>query len=77
MNLHIICTKALVGDHLVLKKDPSLEHQVESDDGGHLESIDALGPGRRIIIKSCNQALNVKRYQNIVPHFSQMLPTFR
>ena len=27
MNLHIICTNALVGDHLVLKKDPFLEHQ--------------------------------------------------
>ena len=35
--------------------------QVESDDGGHLESIDALGPGRRILIKGCNQALTVKR----------------
>ena len=27
MNLHIICTNALVGDHLVLKMDPFLEHQ--------------------------------------------------
>ena len=27
MNLHIICTNALVGDQLVLKKDPFLEHQ--------------------------------------------------
>ena len=27
MNLHIICTNALVGDHLVLKNDPFLEHQ--------------------------------------------------
>ena len=27
MNLHIICTNALVGDHLVLKKDSFLEHQ--------------------------------------------------
>ena len=27
MYLHIICTNALVGDHLVLKKDPFLEHQ--------------------------------------------------
>ena len=26
MDLHIICTDALVGDHLVLKKDPFLEH---------------------------------------------------
>ena len=26
MNLYIICTNALVGDHLVLKKDPFLEH---------------------------------------------------
>ena len=26
MNLHIICTNTLVGDHLVLKKDPFLEH---------------------------------------------------
>ena len=61
MNLHIICTNTLVEDHLVLKKDPFLEHKVESDDGGHLESIDALGPGRRILIKSCTQALTVKR----------------
>ena len=27
MNLHIICTNALVSDHLVLKKDPFLEHR--------------------------------------------------
>ena len=27
MNLHIICTNALVGDHLVSKKDPFLEDQ--------------------------------------------------
>ena len=26
MNLHIICTNALVGDYLVLKKDTFLEH---------------------------------------------------
>ena len=57
MNLHIICTNTLVGDHLVLKKD---NIKVESDDGGHLESFDALGPGRRILIKSCNQALAVR-----------------
>ena len=55
MNLHNICTNALVGDHLLWNI------KVESDDGGHLESIDALGPGRRILIKSCNQALTVKR----------------
>ena len=58
MNLHIICTNALVCDYLVLKKDPFLEHHGRI---GHLESIDALGPGRRILIKSCNQALTVKR----------------
>ena len=61
MNLHIICTNTLVDDHLVLKKDPFLEHKVESDDGGHLGSIDGLGPGRRILIKSCAQALTAKR----------------
>ena len=61
MNLHIICTNTLVSDHLVFKKDPFLEHQGRTDDGGHLESIDALGPGRRILIKSCTQALTVKR----------------
>ena len=27
MNLHIICTNALVGDHIFLQKDPFLEHQ--------------------------------------------------
>ena len=27
MNMHIICTNALVRDNLVLKKDPFLEHQ--------------------------------------------------
>ena len=61
MNLHIICTNALLGDHLVLKMDLFWNTKVESDDGGHLESIDALGPGRRILIKICNQALSVKR----------------
>ena len=35
-----------------LKMDPFLKHQVESDDGGHLVSIVALGPGRRILIKA-------------------------
>ena len=61
MNLHIICTNTLGDDRLVLKKGPFLEHKVESDDGGHLESIDALGPGRRTLIKSCTQALTFKR----------------
>ena len=61
MNLHIICTNTLVNDHLVLKKDHFLEIKVASEDGGHLESIDALGPGRWILIKSCTQALTVKR----------------
>ena len=60
MNLHIICTNALVGDLLVLKKDPFLEHQGRVGRWLHLESIDALGPGRRILIKSFNQALTVK-----------------
>ena len=58
MNLHISCTNVLVGYHLVLKKDPFLEHQGRI---GHLESVDALGPDRWILIKSCNQALAVKR----------------
>ena len=44
-NLLIICTNTLVGDHFV-----------ESDDGGHLVSIDVLGPGRRVLIKRCTQA---------------------
>ena len=35
--------------------------KVKSDDGGHLKSIDALEPGRRILIKRCTQALTVKR----------------
>ena len=53
MNLHIFCTNTLVGDHLVLKRTLFWNIKVESDDGGHLESIDALGPGRRMLIKSC------------------------
>ena len=61
MNLHIICTNALVGDHLVLKKDPFWNIKVESDDGGHLESTDALGLGRWILINRGNQALTLKR----------------
>ena len=61
MNLHIICTNALIGDHLILKRTLFWNIKVESDDGGPLESIDALGPGRRILITSCNQALTVKR----------------
>ena len=61
MNLNIICINALVGDNLVLKRTLFWNIKVESDDGGHLGSIDALGPGRRILIKSCNQALTVKR----------------
>ena len=61
MNLHIICTYTLVGDHLVLKRTLFWNIKVESDDDGHLESIDAFGPGRRILIKSCTQALTIKR----------------
>ena len=64
MNLHIICTNKLVGDHLVLKKGP-----FSGTSRSNLELIDALGPGRRILIKSCTQALTVKCKQNIVPHF--------
>ena len=56
MNLHIICTNALVGDHLVLKMTLFWNIKVEWDDGGHLESIDALGPGRRILITRAPQA---------------------
>ena len=59
MNFQIICTNTLVGDHLK-KRTLFWNIKVESDDGGHLESIDALGPGRRISIKSCTQALTVK-----------------
>ena len=61
MNLHIICTNTLVGDHLVLKRTLFWNIKVESDDGGHLESIDALGPGRRILVKRWTQALTVRR----------------
>ena len=61
MDLHIICTNALISDHLVLNRTLFWNIKVESDDGGHLESIDALGPGRGILIKNCNQALTVKR----------------
>ena len=59
--LLIICTNTLVGDHLVLKRTLFWNIKVESDDGGHFESIDALEPGRRILIESCTQALTVKR----------------
>ena len=42
MNLHIICTYALVDDQFVVKRTFFWNIKVESDDGGHLESIDAL-----------------------------------
>ena len=63
MNLHIICTNTLVGDHRFkfIKRTLFWNIKVESEDGGHLESNDPLGPGRRILIKSCTQALTVKR----------------
>ena len=61
LNLHIICTTKLVGDHLVLKWTLFRNIKVESDEGGHLESIDALGLGRRKLIKRLTQALTGKR----------------
>ena len=33
----------------------------ESNDGSHLESLDALGPGRRIFKKMCTSSLTAKR----------------
>ena len=48
----------LYSNHLVLS---FLKHRVESNDGSHLESIDALGPGRRIFKKMCTCSLTAKR----------------
>ena len=39
------------------------------DNVDHLELIDNLGPGRRVLIKRCTHALTFERSQNIVPHF--------
>ena len=35
--------------------------EVESNDGSHLESLDALGLGRRILKKVCTRTLTAKR----------------
>ena len=43
--------------------------EVESNDGSHLETLDALGPGRRIFKIMCIHSLIVKRLQNLVQHF--------
>ena len=58
MNLHIICTNTLVGDHPVLKWTLYWNIKVESDDDGHLESIDTPGPGRRILIKNVHSGVD-------------------
>ena len=67
MNLHISFALMHLSVTILSKKRTLFWNiKVESDDGGHLESIDALGPSRRILIESCNQALTVQRKQNIV-----------
>ena len=48
-------------DHLVLKWMLFRNIKVKSDDGSHLELPDALGPGKRIIMIKCTQALTVKQ----------------
>ena len=47
--------------------------EMESNDGSHLDSLDALGPGRRILKNMCIRPLTVKRWKNIVPYFPQIL----
>ena len=48
----------LYSNHLVL----SLRNiEVESNNGSHLEILDALGPGRRIFKKICTRSLTAKR----------------
>ena len=37
------------------------KHRVESNDDRHLESFDALGPGRQILKKSSFSSLTAKR----------------
>ena len=55
----------LYSHHLVLN---FRNIEVESNDGSHFESLDALGPGRRIFKKMCTRSLTAKRLQNIVPY---------
>ena len=50
--------------------------EVESNDDRHLESFDALGPGRWIFKKMSFPSLTAKRWQTIVPYFSQILTNF-
>ena len=47
--------------------------EVESNDDRHLESFDALGPGRWIFKKMSFHSLTARRWQSIVPYFSQIL----
>ena len=47
--------------------------EIEANDGSNLESLDALGPGRRIFKTMCTRSLTVKRLQNIVPYFPKNL----
>ena len=50
--------------------------EIESTDDRHLESFDALGPGRWILKKMSFPSLTAKRWQTIVPYFSQILTIF-
>ena len=50
--------------------------EIESTDDRHLESFDALGPGRWILKKMSFPSLTAKRWQTIVPYFSQILTNF-
>ena len=46
--------------------------ELESSNGSHLESLDALGPGRRILNRMCTHSLTTKQWQNIVAYFLQI-----
>ena len=48
----------LYSSHIALSVS---KHRVDSNDGSHLESLDARGPGRRILQKVCTHSLTVKR----------------
>ena len=55
--------------------------KVESDDDGHLESIDALGPGRRILIKKVHSGVDCQTltkysatfFASVTEHFGEIL----
>ena len=50
----------LYSNHIALSFS---KHRVESNDGSHLESLDAVRPGRRILQKVCAKSLIAERKQ--------------